>query len=67
VKSSPRERTELANITVLLFGLTYRPGVEEIRASPSLAIAEEFAAVGTDVYGVDPMLDSFERSSSSEG
>jgi UDP-N-acetyl-D-mannosaminuronic acid dehydrogenase len=55
------ERTELANITVLLLGLTYRPGVEEIRASPSLAIAEEFAAVGTDVYGVDPMLDSFEE------
>lgn len=38
--------------------LTYRPGVEEIRASPSLAIAEELSNEGATVYGVDPMLES---------
>ncbi|WP_254764984.1 nucleotide sugar dehydrogenase [Natrinema marinum] len=53
------ERTELAHSTVLLLGLTYRPGVEEIRASPSLSIAEELTAAGADVYGVDPVLESY--------
>ncbi|MFC7058804.1 nucleotide sugar dehydrogenase [Halovenus salina] len=46
--------------SVLILGLTYRPGVEEIRASPSLAIAEELSAAGADVYGVDPILEEFD-------
>ena len=49
--------------SVLVLGLTYRPGVEEIRASPSLAIAEELTAAGVTVYGVDPLVrehDAFE-------
>jgi UDP-N-acetyl-D-mannosaminuronic acid dehydrogenase len=45
--------------SVLLLGLTYREGVEEIRASPSIAIAEELAAAGVDVSGVDPLLDEY--------
>ncbi len=44
--------------SVLILGLTYRPGVEEIRASPSIAIAGELSSLGADVYGVDPMLDT---------
>ncbi|MFD1562833.1 nucleotide sugar dehydrogenase [Haloarchaeobius amylolyticus] len=55
------ERTELADTSILLLGLTYRPGVEEIRASPSLSIAKELSAAGADVYGVDPVLESFEE------
>ncbi|WP_367996726.1 nucleotide sugar dehydrogenase [Haloferax volcanii] len=43
--------------SVLLLGLTYRPGVEEIRASPALDIASISSDLGADVYGVDPMLD----------
>jgi len=54
------EGVSLSEASVLILGLTYRPGVEEIRASPSLAIAEELSDAGADVYGVDPMLDSFE-------
>jgi len=38
--------------------LTYRPGVEEIRASPSRAIAERLSEAGLDVFGVDPMLET---------
>jgi UDP-N-acetyl-D-mannosaminuronic acid dehydrogenase len=41
--------------------LTYRPGVEEIRASPSLSIASELSDAEAEVYGVDPMLDSYEE------
>lgn len=51
------EGTSLAESSVLILGLTYRPGVEEIRASPSLDIASELTTGGADVYGVDPMLD----------
>ncbi|WP_411967234.1 nucleotide sugar dehydrogenase [Haloferax sp. YSSS75] len=43
--------------SVLLLGLTYRPGVEEIRASPALDIAGIGSEWGADMYGVDPMLD----------
>ncbi|MFP8890746.1 nucleotide sugar dehydrogenase [Natrialbaceae archaeon A-CW2] len=51
----------LSGSTVVLLGLTYRPGVEEIRASPSIALSELLSAAGAEVYGVDPMLDSTEE------
>ncbi|ELZ11160.1 nucleotide sugar dehydrogenase [Halovivax asiaticus JCM 14624] len=53
--------TELSEASVVVLGLTYRPGVEEIRASPSIPIAEQLSEAGADVYGVDPMLKSFEE------
>lgn len=43
--------------SILVLGLTYRPGVEETRASPAIAITSELTDRGADVYGVDPMLD----------
>jgi UDP-N-acetyl-D-mannosaminuronic acid dehydrogenase len=54
------EGADMADTSVLVIGLTYRPGVEEIRASPSLEIASVLSRKGVDVYGVDPMLDSFD-------
>jgi UDP-N-acetyl-D-mannosaminuronic acid dehydrogenase len=54
------EGLSMEEASVLILGLTYRPGVEEIRASPSLAIASELSEAGVEVYGVDPMLDTFE-------
>jgi UDP-N-acetyl-D-mannosaminuronic acid dehydrogenase len=45
--------------TVVVLGLTYRPGVEEIRASPSIPITEELRRHGADVYAIDPLLDTF--------
>ncbi|WP_158056478.1 nucleotide sugar dehydrogenase [Halorussus halophilus] len=47
--------------TVAVLGLTYRPGVEETRASPSIAITEYLSELGAEVLGVDPMLDSAEE------
>ena len=52
------EGTELSSASVLLLGLTYRPGVEEIRASPAIDIAERLSEVGVDVFGVDPILET---------
>ncbi|WP_241982748.1 nucleotide sugar dehydrogenase [Halorubrum sp. ASP121] len=45
---------------VVVLGLTYRPGVEEIRASPSIPITHELTDLGADVYAVDPLLDTFD-------
>jgi UDP-N-acetyl-D-mannosaminuronic acid dehydrogenase len=41
-----------------VLGLTYRPGVEEIRASPAIDIAEHLSEAGVHVFGVDPMLET---------
>jgi len=46
----------LRDATVLLLGLTYRPGVEETRATPARPIAAGLSAHGADVLAVDPLL-----------
>ncbi|RQG96174.1 nucleotide sugar dehydrogenase [Natrarchaeobius oligotrophus] len=51
----------ISGATVVILGLTYRPGVEEIRASPSIPISEALTEAGAEVYGVDPVLDSVEE------
>jgi len=51
---------DLADATVAVFGLTYRPGVAETRAAPARPIAEQLTALGADVVAVDPMLDDAE-------
>ncbi len=42
---------------VLLLGLTYRPGVAEIRNSPALPVAQLLDNAGATLFGVDPVLD----------
>jgi UDP-N-acetyl-D-mannosaminuronic acid dehydrogenase len=44
---------------VVLLGVTYRPGVDEIRESPALAIADRLSTFGADVYAADPVRDEF--------
>ena len=53
------EGSELEGSTVLVLGLTYRPGVKEIRATPALPIAEQLEELGADVRIMDPVLDDF--------
>jgi UDP-N-acetyl-D-mannosaminuronic acid dehydrogenase len=48
----------LRGSTVLLLGLTYRPGVRETRAAPARGIAARLAELGAEVLAVDPILDS---------
>ena len=52
--------TPLRESTVLVLGLTYRPGVEETRATPARPIAAELSALGAEVLAADPVLDSAE-------
>ncbi|MFC4541940.1 nucleotide sugar dehydrogenase [Halosolutus amylolyticus] len=49
--------TDLADATVAVLGLTYRPGVEETRASPALDVVDELNERGAAVAGVDPLVD----------
>jgi UDP-N-acetyl-D-mannosaminuronic acid dehydrogenase len=46
----------LADATVLLLGLTYRPGVAETRFAPGLDIVELFDERGASVTAHDPLL-----------
>ncbi|WP_440764712.1 nucleotide sugar dehydrogenase [Natronorubrum sp. DTA7] len=55
-----KEGIPVEGSTVAILGLTYRPGVEETRASPSIPISRELSELGADVYGVDPLLETFE-------
>ncbi|SEV82501.1 nucleotide sugar dehydrogenase [Natrinema salifodinae] len=52
-----RTGTDLADASVVVLGITYRPGVEETRASPALGIIDALDERGADVAGVDPLVD----------
>jgi UDP-N-acetyl-D-glucosamine dehydrogenase len=41
---------------VLCLGVTYKPGVDDLRESPSLQVAELLSAAGADVAYHDPMV-----------
>ncbi|WP_135364031.1 nucleotide sugar dehydrogenase [Halosimplex halophilum] len=49
------EGRDLAGATAAVFGLTYRPGVDETRASPGVDVAELLADRADRVYAVDPV------------
>ncbi|WP_276257029.1 nucleotide sugar dehydrogenase [Halomontanus rarus] len=51
---------DLADATVLVLGITYRPGVEETRASPALGIIEHLDDLGAEVVATDPLVDPAE-------
>jgi UDP-N-acetyl-D-mannosaminuronic acid dehydrogenase len=53
------EGRDLQGATVLVLGLTYRPGVNEIQATPALPITEQLDEIGVGVRLVDPILDDF--------
>ncbi|ELY39238.1 nucleotide sugar dehydrogenase [Natronorubrum tibetense] len=52
--------TDLADASVVVLGITYRPGVEETRASPAIGVIGELADRGASVAGVDPLVDPAE-------
>jgi nucleotide sugar dehydrogenase len=48
---------------IVILGLTYRPGVKELRHSPALALAAELRRQGASVLGHDPLLSGDEIAS----
>jgi UDP-N-acetyl-D-mannosaminuronic acid dehydrogenase len=46
----------LDGMSVVVFGLTYRAGVEELRASPGVDIVRRLITRGAQVSAVDPMV-----------
>lgn len=53
------EGRELRGKTVLVLGLTYRPGVSETAKTPALPIIDGLRESGADVLAADPLLDDF--------
>lgn len=49
---------ELSDASVLVLGLTYRPGVEEIRYAPAIDVIQLLRDLGAEVYAHDPLVDS---------
>jgi UDP-N-acetyl-D-mannosaminuronic acid dehydrogenase len=45
----------LADADVLLLGVTYRPGIDETRASPAYPLANQLSKIGANVTVVDPV------------
>lgn len=50
----------LRSSRVLAIGVTYKPGVDDQRGSPSLAVMERLAAKGAEVTYHDPFVPSLE-------
>ena len=48
---------DLSNANILVLGLTYRPGVEELRYAPALNVIERLRNEGAAVFAHDPLLD----------
>ncbi len=48
----------LEGARILILGLTYRPGVREIRYAPALAAIDVLREAGATVFANDPLLDS---------
>ncbi|MDL5363604.1 nucleotide sugar dehydrogenase [Halalkalicoccus sp. NIPERK01] len=43
---------------VLVLGLTYRAGVDELRATPAMGVIERLVSAGANVTAVDPITDT---------
>ncbi|MBE9373690.1 nucleotide sugar dehydrogenase [Saccharopolyspora sp. HNM0983] len=50
---------EPAGSRVLLLGVTYKPGVADMRESPAFAVARSLLAAGAHVRYHDPLIDEF--------
>ena len=55
------EGVEPAGAGVLVLGLTYRPGVDELRKTPSLPLIRTLADAGVSVSAVDPVTDDTDQ------
>ncbi|WP_276248305.1 MULTISPECIES: nucleotide sugar dehydrogenase [unclassified Haladaptatus] len=48
---------DIADSTILVLGLTYRPAIKETRAAPAKPLIESLRRMGANVLAVDPILD----------
>lgn len=44
---------------VLVLGLTYRAGIDELRATPAMGVIERLVSAGANVTAVDPVTDTY--------
>lgn len=53
-----RNGVDIADAAILVMGLTYRPGVNELRYAPALDIIDQLKHGGADVLAHDPLVDA---------
>jgi UDP-N-acetyl-D-mannosaminuronic acid dehydrogenase len=56
VNALSKAGTAIGDATVAVLGLTYRPGVDEIRAAPAKSVVTGLRELDARVLGVDPVL-----------
>lgn len=59
IKGLNKKDISLSEANVVVLGVTYRPGVDEIRHSPAIDIVDRLTGQGAEVYVVDPIVDNF--------
>lgn len=50
---------QINDATVVVLGVTYYPGIPEIRHTPAKPIVNRLVGQGANVYAVDPVMDDF--------
>ena len=49
-------------VTVVCFGLTFKPDIDDLRESPALQITEKLAAKGYQILAVEPNVEVLPKS-----
>jgi len=52
---------DLSGVRVVLFGVTYRPGVADTRSSPTEIVARALRSAGAEVVAYDPLVETWEE------
>jgi nucleotide sugar dehydrogenase len=55
----------LAGARVLVLGVTYKPGVADVRESPAVVILDELAVAGAEVAYADPLITTLQTATGS--
>ena len=48
----------MADIKVACLGLAFKPDIDDLRESPAMLIAQDFAKVGCQILAVEPNIDA---------
>jgi len=60
IEELDRAGVQIEEATVAVLGVTYRPGIDETRASPAWTITSSLSAAGATVHTVDPVCSDLE-------
>ena len=59
------QQIELKNLRIILLGWSYKPGISDVRETPSLPLAQTLLDAGCEVYVWDPLISKEKRTNDS--